>query len=134
MGIDHVHVAESLLLVSLLWFMGSTCQLSLAPVLLLTPKVVPPENVGQRGLRRLALKRGENKIFDCFELESSVKSRRCRASRTKMKFEFFFFNVNFRLLSWAFNPPSFLPFLHFKSKYRYYILIGKFVNGIGNID
>ncbi|KAI5396880.1 bZIP transcription factor 50 [Lathyrus oleraceus] len=78
-----VLLLESLLLGSLLWFMGIMCQLSLPLLLWLT--VLPPrENVKHKGLRSVALKRPNSNI-KYFLTQSFVKSRRCQASRTKMK-------------------------------------------------
>ncbi|XP_061337341.1 bZIP transcription factor 60 [Gastrolobium bilobum] len=85
-----VLLLESLLLGSLLRFMGIMCQFSLPLILWLTV-VLPRENMEQKGLRRVGRKGPESKISDYFRLQSFVKSRRCRASRTKMKFEFLMF-------------------------------------------
>ncbi|TKY53488.1 bZIP transcription factor 60 [Spatholobus suberectus] len=85
-----VLLLEPLLLGSLLWFMGIICQLSL-PLMLWLTAVFPRENIEQKGLRRVTQKGPESKIFECFQMISFVKSRRCRASRTKMKFNFMMF-------------------------------------------
>ncbi|KAK2660997.1 hypothetical protein Ddye_007530 [Dipteronia dyeriana] len=78
-----VLLMESLLLGSLLWFMGIMCLFTLPPLNLLNLESVPlvqveekapPGNLAQRGA-------GSNH----FTL-SGLNSRRCKASRTKMKF------------------------------------------------
>lgn len=84
-----VLLLESLLLGSLLWFLGIMCQLSLPLPLWLTTVLPPRENMEHKGLRRVALKGPNSKnISDYFLTQSFVKSRRCQASRTKMKFDF----------------------------------------------
>lgn len=84
-----VLLLESLLLGSLLWFLGIMCQLSLPLPLSLTTVLPPRENMDHKGLRRVALKGpNSNNISDYFLTRSFVKSRRCQASRTKMKFDF----------------------------------------------
>ncbi|XP_020202711.1 bZIP transcription factor 50 [Cajanus cajan] len=85
-----VLLLEPLLLGSLLWFMGIVCHLSL-PLMLLLTAVFPREKVEQKGLRRVTQKGPESKIYECFQMQSLVKSRRCRASRTKMKYTFMIF-------------------------------------------
>lgn len=93
MDIDCVRITESLLLGSLLWFVGIICQpiLLLVPWLIAEPEVVPMENMERKGLRRVALEGAGNKILDYFVLQSLVNSRRSRASRTKMKMNFLVF-------------------------------------------
>lgn len=84
-----VLLLESLLLGSLLWFLGIMCQLSLPLPLWLITVLPPRENMEHKGLRRVALKGPNSKnISDYFLTQSFVKSRRCQASRTKMKFDF----------------------------------------------
>ncbi|XP_027938181.1 bZIP transcription factor 60 [Vigna unguiculata] len=85
-----VLLLEPLLLGSLLWVMGIMCHLSL-PLMLCLTAVLPRENIEQKGLRRVTQKGPESNISKCFQMESFVKSRRCRASRTKMKFIFMMF-------------------------------------------
>ncbi|RDY06348.1 bZIP transcription factor 50, partial [Mucuna pruriens] len=80
-----VLLLEPLLLGSLLWFMGITCHLSLPLMLWFTTAVLPRKNTEHEGLRRVTQKGPESKISECFQMQSVVKSRRCRASRTKMK-------------------------------------------------
>ncbi|CAL0333439.1 unnamed protein product [Lupinus luteus] len=88
-----VLLMESLLLGSLLWFMGIMCQLSL-PLMLLLTVVVPRENMEQKkSLRKVVLKGPESKIPEYFQVQSFVNSRRCRASRTKMKLDFLLFYI-----------------------------------------
>ncbi|KAE9592428.1 putative transcription factor bZIP family [Lupinus albus] len=88
-----VLLMESLLLGSLLWFMGIMCQLSL-PLMLLLAEVLPRENMEQKkGLRKVILKGPESKISEYFQVRSFVNSRRCRASRTKMKLDFLLFYI-----------------------------------------
>ncbi|CAJ1967689.1 unnamed protein product [Sphenostylis stenocarpa] len=82
-----VLLLEPLLLGSLLWFMGIMCHLSL-PLMLCLTAVLPRENIVQKGVRRVTRKGPESNISECFQMQSFVKSRRCRASRTKMKFIF----------------------------------------------
>lgn len=89
-GFDHVDVAEPLLLGSLLWCMGIICHLSL-PLMLWVAAVLPRENIEQKGLRRVTQKGSESKISECFQMQSFLKSRKSRASRTKMKFNFIVF-------------------------------------------
>jgi hypothetical protein len=85
-----VLLLESLLLGSLLWFMGIMWQLSLPLLLWLT--VSPPrENMEHKGLRKVTLKGPNSNISEYFLTQSFVKSRRCQASRTKMKFDFIVF-------------------------------------------
>ncbi|KAL2326674.1 hypothetical protein Fmac_025732 [Flemingia macrophylla] len=85
-----VLLLEPLLLGSLLWFMGIVCHLSL-PLMLLVTAVFPRENVKQKGLRRVTQKWPESKISECFQMQTFVKRRRCRAPRTKMKYNFMIF-------------------------------------------
>ncbi|XP_052113780.1 bZIP transcription factor 60 [Arachis duranensis] len=80
-----VLLLESLLLGSLLLFMGVMCQFSLRLTAWLTV-LLPRENKEQRNARRVARKGPESDISECFWVQSSTKSRSCRASRRKMKF------------------------------------------------
>ncbi|KAK7279033.1 hypothetical protein RJT34_24076 [Clitoria ternatea] len=82
-----VLLLEPLLLGSLLWLVGIMCQLSL-PLMLWLTAVLPIENIGQKDLRRVTQKGPESKISEYFQMQSFLKSRRCRASKTKMKFSF----------------------------------------------
>lgn len=88
-GFVHVNVAEPLLLGSLLWVMGIMCHLSL-PLMLYLTAALPRENIVQKGVIKVTQKGPESNISKCFQMQSFVKSRRCRASRTKMKFIFMF--------------------------------------------
>ncbi|KAG5051961.1 hypothetical protein AAZX31_02G153300 [Glycine max] len=85
-----VLLLEPLLLGSLLWCMGIICHLSL-PLMLWVAAVLPRENIEQKGLRRVTQKGSESKISECFQMQSFLKSRKSRASRTKMKFNFIVF-------------------------------------------
>ncbi|MED6218399.1 hypothetical protein PIB30_026362 [Stylosanthes scabra] len=82
-----VLLLESLLLGSLLVFMGVICQLSLR-LIALSIVLLPRENKEKRNERRVARKGPENDITEseCFSMRSSTKCRSCRASRRKMKF------------------------------------------------
>ncbi|KAI9073409.1 hypothetical protein K1719_044642 [Acacia pycnantha] len=89
-----VLLLESLLLGSLLWFMGIICQHNplLVPYLILESEVMPLASMEQQGLRRVALQGPRNKILAFFAvLQSFVNSRRSRASKTKMKINFLVF-------------------------------------------
>ncbi|XP_027366621.1 bZIP transcription factor 50 [Abrus precatorius] len=87
-----VLLLEPLLLGSLLWFMGIMCHLSL-PLMLWWTAVPPRENTEQKDLRRVTPKGPKSKISECFQMKLFVKSRRCRATRTKMKFNFLVFQL-----------------------------------------
>lgn len=81
-GIPTCYSAESLLLGSLLWFLGIMCLFTL-PV---SPRLtVSPGNAGRRELQTCALTGPRNEKFRHLSLESFVMSRRCKASRSKMK-------------------------------------------------
>jgi hypothetical protein len=77
--VDHGYFAESLLLGSLLWFLGIMCLFTMPQLIL---EIVPLENVGQEN-PGVPLRGARSKMFGY--LTSFVKSRRCKASRTKMK-------------------------------------------------
>ncbi|GMY29002.1 bZIP transcription factor 60 [Fagus crenata] len=74
-----VLLLESLLLGSLLWFLGIMCLFTMPQLIL---EIVPLENVGQEN-PGVPLRGPRSKMFGY--LTSFVKSRRCKASRTKMK-------------------------------------------------
>ncbi|XP_054796533.1 bZIP transcription factor 60 [Prosopis cineraria] len=83
-----VLLLESLLLGSLLWFMGIICQrnLLLVPYLIAESEVMPLAIMEQQGLRRVAFQAVRNNILAYFVVPLSfVSSRRSRAWRTKMK-------------------------------------------------
>ncbi|KAF7829453.1 bZIP transcription factor 60 [Senna tora] len=89
-----VLLLESLLLGSLLWFVGIICRviLHLGPRLIQEPQLVAQENLELKGLRRtVALEGAGNKIFGRFVALSFLNSRRSRASGTKMKMIFLSF-------------------------------------------
>lgn len=75
-----VLLLESLLLGSLLWFMGIICLFSL-------PRLPRPnqESVDNRRLESVAPKKAGSNIIGMRVLNSLFKSKRCKASRTKMK-------------------------------------------------
>ncbi|XP_010063178.2 bZIP transcription factor 60 [Eucalyptus grandis] len=80
-----VLLLESLLLGSLLWFLGIMC-LFTRPVSLQPCPVAPPlENVGEKDLRSWAPRGIRGHAFEVSAAHSFVMTRRCRASRTKMK-------------------------------------------------
>ncbi|XP_050235431.1 bZIP transcription factor 60 [Mercurialis annua] len=72
-----VLLLESLLLGSLLWLVGIMCLFTLPTVPQLTLGVLVPENVEKKRLERGA----GSKMF----MQSLLKSRKCKASRTRMK-------------------------------------------------
>ncbi|XP_004514723.1 bZIP transcription factor 50 [Cicer arietinum] len=86
-----VLLLESLLLGSLLWFMGIICQLSLPLILWLTVLPTRENNMEQKGLIKVALKGPKSKNSEYLLTQSFVTSRRCQASRTKMKVDFLMF-------------------------------------------
>ncbi|KAI4336670.1 hypothetical protein L6164_015167 [Bauhinia variegata] len=81
-----VLLLESLLLGSLLWHVGIMCLFPLAPLPRLTREVMSLENIEKKGFRRVTLTGARNKILGYLVVQPIVKSRRCRSSRTKMKF------------------------------------------------
>ena len=83
--VDHGYFAESLLLGSLLWFLGIVCLLILPTSLQLNLVTVPPENVGVRKQGSLAPRKAESKIFGLKLFHSFMVSKRCKASRSRMK-------------------------------------------------
>lgn len=74
--------AESLLLGSLLWLMG-IISLFMLPRLLLEAALL--ESAEEKGQRSLALRKIVNDVFGMPVLESFMKSKRWRGSRTRMK-------------------------------------------------
>ncbi|KAF8014982.1 hypothetical protein BT93_H0700 [Corymbia citriodora subsp. variegata] len=80
-----VLLLESLLLGSLLWFLGIMC-LFTQPASLQTRLVaLPLENVEERDLRSWAPRGIRGPMFEVSTAHSFIMTRRCRASRTKMK-------------------------------------------------
>jgi hypothetical protein len=80
-NVDH-GFAESLLLGSLLWFLGIMCLFTLPTMPQLILGRVPLENVGKKNP---GVRGARSKIFGYLMAQSVVKTRRCKASRTKMK-------------------------------------------------
>lgn len=97
-----VLLLESLLLGSLLWFLGIMCLLfNLHPLL---PPVLL-ESLGKKGLENVGPRGAGNRVFQRFSVLSSfIKTKRCKASRRKMKHKFSSFGARechpllFRLL------------------------------------
>ncbi|XP_017981823.1 PREDICTED: bZIP transcription factor 60 [Theobroma cacao] len=76
-----VLLLESLLLGSLLWFLGIMCLFTLPTLPKSLPEAVPLENEEKRGPERVAPRgAGSNLVGQSF-----VKSRRCKASKTRIK-------------------------------------------------
>lgn len=81
-----VLLMESLLLGSLLWFLGIMClALSLPVQFQLSREAVPMGSVEDKGQKSVAPRGPGSKIFELWLLQSYVKSKRCKASKTKMK-------------------------------------------------
>ncbi|KAK6939137.1 Basic-leucine zipper domain [Dillenia turbinata] len=80
-----VLLLESLLLGSLLWFLGIMCLFSFPPVLhpKLDALVLPDED--DKGWGNLPPRRVKTRCYGIWESRSFVKSKRCKASRTRMK-------------------------------------------------
>ncbi|XWS08041.1 hypothetical protein CRYUN_Cryun41cG0043400 [Craigia yunnanensis] len=76
-----VLLLESLLLGSLLWFLGIMCLFTLPTLPKSLLEAVPLANEEKRGPERVAPREAGNNLVG----QSFVKSRRCKASRTKMK-------------------------------------------------
>lgn len=81
-GIDHS--AESLLLGSLLWFLGTICLLLREP-LLSTRVEVPLKNVDNQNRGSLAPRKAGSKVFELRVFQSFMMGKRCKASRSRMK-------------------------------------------------
>nr|AFO63291.1 bZIP12 [Tamarix hispida] len=82
-----VLLLESLLLGSLLWFMGIMCLFPLPRLLLLTQDAVLLENVDKEDQESVALRRIRSSyLVELWMPMSYLKSKRCRASWTKMKY------------------------------------------------
>ncbi|NP_001311663.1 bZIP transcription factor 60-like [Nicotiana tabacum] len=77
-----VLLLESLLLGSLLWFMGIICLLILPS----QPWLIPEENQRSRNHGLLVPIKGGNKTGRIFEFLSLMMGKRCKASRSRMKF------------------------------------------------
>ncbi|XP_031270269.1 bZIP transcription factor 60 [Pistacia vera] len=76
-----VLLLESLLLGSLLWFLGTMCLFTLPTLIQTNLELVPLENVEEKAPGNLAPRGAGTKVL----IFSVLKSRRCKASRTKMK-------------------------------------------------
>lgn len=77
-----VLLLESLLLGSLLWFLGIICLFTLPKTPLLIRGGFPMENVEKKSR---GVSGARSKAFGYLMVQSFVKSRRCKASKTKMK-------------------------------------------------
>lgn len=80
---------ESLLLVSLVWLMVNMCLLPLARLPLLNQDAVPHGSVERKELESAAPKGKGMKVTDLWVTLSFMRSKRCRASRIKMKSDFY---------------------------------------------
>ncbi|PSR99457.1 BZIP transcription factor [Actinidia chinensis var. chinensis] len=80
-----VLLLESLLLGSLLWFLGIVCLLILPGPLQSTVEAVLPENVDKKNQESLAIRKAESKMFGLQLFQSFMTSKRCKASRSRMK-------------------------------------------------
>ncbi|WOG91872.1 hypothetical protein DCAR_0311127 [Daucus carota subsp. sativus] len=80
---------ESLLLGSLLWFLGVMCLVNL-PEHLLPKKEVPLGNMDNQNQGILAPRKTGSNILKLQCFPSSVRGKRCKASRTRMKLSFSF--------------------------------------------
>ncbi|KAK6934778.1 Basic-leucine zipper domain [Dillenia turbinata] len=77
-----VLLLESLLLGYLIWFLDIMCLFSFQTTTKLDALVVPDDN---KGWGNLAPRRVEIRYYGIWESRSFVKSKRCKASRTRMK-------------------------------------------------
>ncbi|CAK9178117.1 unnamed protein product [Ilex paraguariensis] len=80
-----VLVLESLLLGSLLWFLGITCLFILPSQLQSTLLVVPMENVDNKSQEGLVQRKAGSENFGLLVFQSFMMSKRCKASRSRMK-------------------------------------------------
>ncbi len=81
-----VLLMESLLLGSLLWFLCIVCLALPLPILFqLSRDAVPMGNAEDKGQKSVAPRGPGSKIFELWLLQSYIKSKRCKASKTKMK-------------------------------------------------
>ncbi|XP_021753679.1 bZIP transcription factor 50-like [Chenopodium quinoa] len=81
-----VLLLESLLLVSLVWLMVNICLLPRLP--LQNQNAVPHGSVERKELESATPKRKRMKVTELWVTLSFMRSKRCRASRTKMKSDF----------------------------------------------
>ncbi|XP_010270593.1 PREDICTED: bZIP transcription factor 60 [Nelumbo nucifera] len=81
-----VLLLESLLLGSLLWFLGTMCLSSLPGQLQTIPSATALENVGIKDQEIVSLRRGaRNEVLGLGALRLFFKSKRCKATRAKIK-------------------------------------------------
>lgn len=80
-------LTESLLLVSLVWLMVNMCLLPLPRLPLLNQDAVLHGNVERKNLESAAPKGKGTKVTESVTF-SFMRSKRCRASRIKMKSDF----------------------------------------------
>ncbi|XP_074368978.1 bZIP transcription factor 50 [Apium graveolens] len=83
-----VLLLESLLLGSLLWFLGTMCLLILPDPLRLTKEEVPLENVDNQSRGSLALRKA-GKIVEHGVHRSFMLGKSCKASRSRMRTSYF---------------------------------------------
>ncbi|KAI8013105.1 bZIP transcription factor 50 [Camellia lanceoleosa] len=80
-----VLLLESLLLGSLLWFLGIVCLLILPSSLQLSLEAVSLENVDKKSQVSLAPRGPESKLLGLMVFQSFMVCKRCKASRSRMK-------------------------------------------------
>lgn len=80
-----VLLLESLLLGSLLWFLGIVCLLILPGSLQSSLEAVSPQNVDKKSQVSLAPRRPESKLLGLKVFQSFMVCKRCKASRSRMK-------------------------------------------------
>ncbi|KAL7244574.1 hypothetical protein ACSBR2_000034 [Camellia fascicularis] len=80
-----VLLLESLLLGSLLWFLGIVCLLILPSSLQSSLEAVSPQNVDKKSQASLAPRRPESKLLGLKVFQSFMVCKRCKASRSRMK-------------------------------------------------
>ncbi|KAK1400280.1 BZIP domain-containing protein [Heracleum sosnowskyi] len=88
-----VLLLESLLLGSLLWFLGIMCLLILPDPLRLTKEEVPLENVDNQNRGSLAPRKAGRKIVEHGVHRSFMLSKTCKASRSRMRINYFVLEV-----------------------------------------
>ncbi|GMP44356.1 hypothetical protein CsSME_00013317 [Camellia sinensis var. sinensis] len=80
-----VLLLESLLLGSLLWFLGIVCLLILPRSLQSSLEAVSPQNVDKKSRVSQAPRRPESKLLRLKVFQSFMVCKRCKASRSRMK-------------------------------------------------
>jgi len=83
-----VLLLESLLLGSLLWFLGIICLLILPGLLQFDRETVQPGSVDKKNQGRLPVRKAGSKVFGLHLFRSFMVSKRCKASRSRMKQSF----------------------------------------------